>query len=120
MAEYVGQLGTYGWPMIILSLTNGLLIIWYGVQLFGRKPKTSPDINRIMIIAGLVLAIGFYSHYSGLQSGLAMFSQFSPPMFASGYAMSLEALKFGLAVFIFSGLCWFGLRLRLQQKSVDS
>jgi hypothetical protein len=120
MSQYVGQLGMYGWPMVILSLTNIFLVIWYAVRLFGSEPKTSSDINRIMIIAGLVLAIGFYSHFSGLQSGLAMFGQFSPPMFASGYALSLEALKLGLAVSIWSGVFWFGLRLRLQQVSTQS
>jgi hypothetical protein len=120
MSEFMGQLGMYGWPMIIMAITNLFLVIWYGMKMFGSEPSRTLDINRIMILAGLILAIGFYSHYSGLQSGLAMFGQFSPPMFASGYALSLAALKFGLAVFILSGFAWFGLRIRLQQLTTAS
>jgi hypothetical protein len=115
MFDYIGQLGLYGWPMVIMAVLNVVLVIRYAVKLFGQDPDQSVDINSIMILAGLVLTIGAYSHYSGLQSGLQMFGQFTPPMFAGGYAVSLNPLLFGLTVFIFSGCFWFGLRFRLRQ-----
>ncbi|MFT5141982.1 MAG: hypothetical protein ACI80V_002024 [Rhodothermales bacterium] len=117
MFDFVGQMGTYGWPMVILALVIALLVIRCALKMVGQEADGSVDINSVMILAGLVLGMGAYSHFSGLQSGLQMFGQFPPAMFAAGYAISLTALKFGLAVFILSGFAWFGLRFRLRQIS---
>jgi hypothetical protein len=113
--EYIGMLGTYGWPMVLLAAVNAVLVVLFATKLFSSNAQKAPDINSIMIIAGLVLALGAYSHFSGLQSGLQIFGQINPAMFAGGYAVSLIAMKFGLSVFIVSGFCWFGLRFQLRR-----
>ena len=117
MFNFISQLGTYGWPLVIIALTNVFLIFRYGIKIFGREPDRSVDINRIMIFAVLALTLGIFSHFSGLYLGLRLFAQFSSAQFAAGYAVSLLALLFGFAVFIVSLIFWFALRLRLQSIS---
>jgi hypothetical protein len=114
MPGYMGQLGTWGPALVLLAVANAFLVISCTVRLFRHKPDPSTDIDRIMILAVLALAIGAFSHYSGLSSGLNMFGQFGPEMFAAGYAMSLVAMSFGLAVFCVSIIFWFALRIRRQ------
>ena len=117
MLNFIGQLGTWGPLLILLTLANIVLVIRYSLKLFGSQPDTSTDINKIMILATLVITIGAFSHFSGRYSGLQIYGQMSPAMFAGGYAVSLIAMMFGFVVFIISTLCWFGLRFRLQSLS---
>ena len=114
MLNILGQLGSFGPLLIILALSNLFLVFWYGKKLFGSTPDRSADINKIMILAVLALAIGALSHYMGFYSGLKLFGEFSTAMFAAGYAVSLLPLMFGIAVFIISTIFWLGLRTRLQ------
>lgn len=118
MMEFIGQLGTWGPLLIVLTLVNVALIVRYALKLFGGSPDQSVDINRILVVAILVVAIGAFSHYAGLYSGLQLYGQLSPAMFARGYAVSLIAMMYGFVVFIISILCWFGLSIRL--KSIRS
>lgn len=120
MLSFIGQLGSWGPVLLLLTLANLVLVIRYGVKLFGKDPDGSVDINQIMIVAMLVFAIGAFSHYSGLYSGLQIYGDMSPAMFAKGYAVSLIAMMFGCVVFIFSTICWLGLRMRLQRVSIAS
>jgi hypothetical protein len=106
------SLGTWGPVLVLLAVSNAFLVIRYAASLFRQEPDASTDIDRIMILAALALAIGAFSHYSGLSSGLKMFGQFGPEMFAAGYAMSLDAMLFGIAVFCVSTVFWFALRIR--------
>ncbi|MEM8487390.1 MAG: hypothetical protein AAF564_17690 [Bacteroidota bacterium] len=115
MFNFIGQMGTWGPLMVLLTLANLALVARYSIQLFGSNPVKSADINQIMIVAMLVVAIGAFSHYAGLHSGLLIYGQMNPAMFAGGYAVSLVALLFGIAVFIVSTLCWFVLRLRQRR-----
>lgn len=120
MLEFINQLGTYGWIMIMLTLSILFYVIKYSIQLFAKKSTTSLDINRIMIIAVVILAIGALSHYLGLFMGLQMFGHFSTAQFAAGYATSLIALMYGLVVFIVSTICWFVLRLKINSVSITN
>lgn len=117
MLNFIGQLGTWGPVLLLLTLANAFLVVRYGIRLFGSNPDKSVDINQILVLATLVLAIGAFSHYSGLYSGLQIYGELSPAMFAGGYAVSLIAMMFGFVVFIFSTICWFGLRIRLHSFS---
>ncbi len=117
MLNFIGQLGTWGPLLILLTLAIIVLVVRYGLKLFGSEPDKSVDINKIMILATLVITIGAFSHFSGLYSGLQIYGEMSPAMFAGGYAVSLIAMMFGFVVFILSTLCWFGLRTRLQRLS---
>ena len=114
MPGFLGQLGTWGPLLILLTLANAFLVVRYGLKLFGRNPDATVDINQVMIVAVLVLAIGAFSHYSGLYLGLQIYGEVSPAMFAGGYAVSLIALLFGFVVFIVSTICWIGLRMKIQ------
>ncbi len=115
MFNFIGQLGTWGPILILHTVSNIFLVARYGMKLFRSKPDTSADINQILILAVLVVAIGAFSHYSGLYSGLQIYGELSPAMFAGGYAVSLIAMMLGFVVFIVSTICWFGLRVRLQR-----
>lgn len=117
MLDFIGQLGTWGPLLLILAIANTFLVVRYTMKLFGPTPDASVDINRIMILAVLTLAIGAFSHYSGMYMGLKLFGDFSSDMFAAGSAMSLVALLFGFIVFIVSSFCWLGLRIKLQSLS---
>ena len=120
MLNFIGQLGSWGPILIILTLSNIFLVVRYALKLFGKKPDQTADINKVLIIAVLVMAIGAFSHYTGLYSGLQIYGQLSPAMFAGGYAVSLIAMMFGFVVFIFSTVCWFGLRIRLQRLTTST
>ncbi len=117
MFNFIGQLGTWGPLLLLLTLAIVFLVVKYGLKLFAGQPDKSADINNIMILATLVIAIGAFSHFSGLYSGLQIYGEISPAMFAGGYAVSLVAMMFGFVVFIVSTLCWFALRIRLQSLS---
>ncbi len=114
MLNFISQLGTYGWPLIFIAVANVVLIIKYMLTLFGNKSDKFIDINRIMVLAVLALAVGVFSHFSGLYLGLQLFGQFTTEQFAAGYATSLLALLFGFAVFIVSLIFWFILRIKQQ------
>lgn len=117
MFNLISQMGLYGWPLVTLALAIVFLVIRYGIKLFGSAPTKSVDINQIIILAVLALALGVFSHFSGLYMGLRLFTQFSTAQFAAGYAVSLVALLFALVIFIISTIFWFVLRLKLHSIS---
>ena len=122
MTAFFHSGGTVRW---FLFLTAGIILTLFVKNMLallqGNKDRIVELDDRIHTILfwGVVsVVLGFFAHYYGLYNALKAISKaqtISHTNIASGYAISITPILFGLFVFIVSLLFWIVLRWRFNK-----
>ena len=78
-------------------------------------------INAVLFWGIMSIIIGVFAHFIGIyaaMNAIMMANDISPAIVASGYAVSLITILFGLFILMLSSILWF--ILRWKYKSIIS
>ena len=116
MLFFIRQCGVFGWPLLIISIVNVVLVLVSVARLSKARPEDSPQIlygiHAVLFWGALSAVLGFLGQHSGLYKALTVISQaqeISPNLVAQGFAESLTTTIFGLVVLVLSALAWYAL-----------
>lgn len=106
-------MGPWKWILILITLIVLILIGIKTYDLLIRKKAKPQYLNAILFWGGISALLGMITQLSGLWMALneiMIAPDISPQMVFIGYLSSFTPTLFGLAVFLVSAICWWGLR----------
>ncbi len=115
MLNPINQMGPLGWIFVILAVAIVFKAIKSAVKLFGKGSDTKVDLNGMIYLAIVGLAVGVFSCLLGIFQGLQIFSQLSSAQVAAGFAQSLLAPLVALFIFILTTVFWLLLRWKMRK-----
>ena len=115
MISFINQMGPFGWVLVLIALSNVVLAGKYAARLFAGSANTNVDLNGLVYLAGIGLAVSVLGHLLGVYQGLQIFAQLSTAQAAAGFGQSLQVLLLGWLIFLLTFVVWFVLRLRLRK-----
>lgn len=102
--------------LTLILLVNIVLAIYLALQILNDKQNENSKIaNRLSLIKSVGLfafVVGIFAQLIGLFEAFGAIQQMgdvSPSMLAGGFQVSLITNLYGIAIFLFSYLMWFGL-----------
>ena len=117
------EAGPFIWPIILLTLVIGLLVLWNIVFLLLR-PRREPNsrrhsINSILFWGAVAAVLGVLGQWMGihrLTRAIAAHGIVNPEALAYGISESLLTPIAGMVVLIVAAVAWFLLRVGLWTR----
>lgn len=128
MLDFFMRGGQFMWLLLILAIVILYISIRKSIELFGKEPIQIQDeraFDAILFWGIMSAVLGILSQVVGIYSALGALIEatvLSPQIVLSGFRLSFNTTIFGLVIFMFSALIWFGLRswfrrLKLKQQA---
>jgi len=125
MVVFFKQCGVFGWPLLLIAISNIVLFFVSVVRLSQARPEDAPrivyGINAILFWGALGGVLGFLGQHSGLYHALTAISRaraISPNIIAMGLAESLTTTILGMTILVLSAIAWFVLRGWYRRKGL--
>ncbi len=120
MIRFLMEAGPLIWPIILLTLVIGLLVLWNVLCLLLRRSdiaaRRRQSIDAVLFWGGVAAVLGFLGQWIGIHKMTRAIHEaggVSPPAVAYGISESLLTPVAGMAVLVAAALLWFFLRLGL-------
>lgn len=120
MLNFLREAGPLIFPIMILALVIGVLVLWNAVALLlpgqSPMPRRRRSINAVLFWGGLAAALGLLGQWIGIGKLVRFVAErgvVSPPMVVLGLSESLLTPVAGMFVLVAAGFLWFFLRVGL-------
>ncbi len=120
MIRFLMEAGPLIWPIILLALVIGLLVLWNILCLLARwrgpAARRRHSVDAVLFWGGVAAVLGFLGQWIGihkLSRAIADQGIVSPQAVAYGISESLLTPVAGMAVLVAAAFLWFFLRLGL-------
>lgn len=120
MIRFLMEAGPFIWPIILLTMVIGLLVMWNVIFLLVRPSSSASgrrkSIDSILFWGGVAAVLGFLGQWLGIHGLTKVIAErgvVNPPMVAYGISESLLTPIAGMVVLVGAALVWFFLRLGL-------
>ena len=113
--------GVMMWPMLVVALG----IVWTALRTWTRmhQDAASDDVRRgtlsVLFWGGMAALLGLLGTVVGLvvaAQAIARAPEAPASLIWSGVGVTLITLIFGLVIFLFASLAWFGLNTRAARR----
>jgi len=113
--------GVMMWPMLVVALG----IVWTALRTWTRMQQdaASDDVRRgmqsVLFWGGMAALLGLLGTVVGLvvaAQAIARAPEAPASLIWSGVGVTLITLIFGLVIFLFASLAWFGLNTRAARR----
>lgn len=120
MIRFLSEAGPLIWPIILLALVIGGLVLWNVLCLLFRRAasrvRRRQSIDAILFWGVVAAVLGFLGQWMGIHNlsrAVAELGIVSPQAVAYGISESLLTPIAGMAVLVGAAFLWFFLRLGL-------
>jgi hypothetical protein len=113
MIQFFLKCGPYGWLLLAMTLTNGVLVTLTLMKVLGGGDRPAPGLQHRLnsiLFWGIIAAVtGLLGQYHGIYNGLNAIikaTEISPNVIAMGFAESFTTTLWGLVLFVVSAVVW--------------
>ena len=113
MFSFFEQTGVWGFPLLVITVANIVLVIRSVAQIpkatLETAPKISTGINAILFWGALAAVLGFLGQFTGIYNALGAIiraTEIDPRLVMMGLRESFTSTLWGLNLLVLSAVAW--------------
>lgn len=113
MLSFFKQTGVWGFPLLVITVANVVLVIRSAVRMTGATPETAPrivnGINAVLFWGAFAAVLGFLGQFTGIYNALGAIinaTEIAPRLVMLGLRESFTSTLWGLNLLVWSAVAW--------------